>query len=91
MTGQALLRFPAFYETVEKCDMILRTRGMRVIDVLTSKHEAIFNNILNSLVGITVMQVMNYPFQLLRKLYANYIIYLEFTKKKYFFVLFRLD
>ncbi|XP_029670079.1 fatty acid synthase-like [Formica exsecta] len=55
--GQALLRFPTFYKTVKKCDTILRTHGMRIIDVLTSKHEAIFNSILNSLVGITVMQI----------------------------------
>ncbi|XP_070161148.1 fatty acid synthase-like [Polyergus mexicanus] len=55
--GQALLRFPTFYKTVKKCDTILRTRGMCIIDVLTSKHEAIFNSILNSLVGITVMQI----------------------------------
>ncbi|XP_072750344.1 fatty acid synthase-like [Anoplolepis gracilipes] len=55
--GQSLLRFPAFYKTIEKCDTILKTRGMRIINVLTSKHEAIFNNILNSLVGTTVMQI----------------------------------
>ncbi|EFN74070.1 Fatty acid synthase [Camponotus floridanus] len=55
--GQALLRFPIFYKTVEKCDTILRTRGMCIINVLTNEHEAIVNNILNSLVGITVMQI----------------------------------
>ncbi|XP_072750690.1 fatty acid synthase-like [Anoplolepis gracilipes] len=55
--GQALLRFPTFYKTIEKCDTILRTHGIRIVDILTNKHEAIFNNILNSLVGITVMQI----------------------------------
>ncbi|KAL6436122.1 hypothetical protein ACFW04_005722 [Cataglyphis niger] len=57
--GQALLQFPTFYKTVKKCDIILKTCGMscNIIDVLTSKHEAIFNNILNSLIGITVMQI----------------------------------
>lgn len=62
LTGESLLHFPTFYKTVKKCDTILRTCGMHIIDVLTSTHEAIFNNILNSLVGITVMQVMNYLF-----------------------------
>ncbi|XP_025268427.1 fatty acid synthase-like [Camponotus floridanus] len=55
--GQALLQFPAFYKTIEKCDIILRTRGMRIMNILTNKHEAIFNNILNSLVGVTVIQM----------------------------------
>ncbi|EFN62855.1 Fatty acid synthase, partial [Camponotus floridanus] len=55
--GEALLQFPAFYKTIEKCDIILRTRGMCIMNILTNKHEIIFNNILNSLVGITVMQI----------------------------------
>lgn len=55
--GQALLRFPAFYKTIEKCDIILKTCGMHIMDILTNKHETVFNNILNSLVGITVMQI----------------------------------
>lgn len=57
--GQALLEFPVFCKTVEKCDTILRTHGINVIDILINKtNEAVFDNILNSLVGITVMQVM---------------------------------
>jgi len=59
LVGQALLRFPVFSETVEKCDKILQTHGMHVIDILTGKHGATFNNILNSFIGITVMQVIN--------------------------------
>ncbi|XP_067206014.1 fatty acid synthase-like [Linepithema humile] len=55
--GQALLRLPVFSKTIEKCDTILKTHGMNIIDILTSKHKDIFNDILNSLVGITVMQV----------------------------------
>ncbi|XP_067208438.1 fatty acid synthase-like [Linepithema humile] len=55
--GQALLRFPVFSKTIEKCDTILKMLGMYIIDILTSKHKDTFNDILNSLVGITVMQV----------------------------------
>ncbi|XP_050457757.1 fatty acid synthase-like isoform X2 [Cataglyphis hispanica] len=55
--GESLLQFPTFYKSVKKCDTILRTHGMNIIDIITSKHEAIFNSILNSLVGITVMQI----------------------------------
>ncbi|XP_067206011.1 fatty acid synthase-like [Linepithema humile] len=55
--GQALLQFPVFSKTIEKCDTILKRHGMYIIDILTSKNKNIFNDILNSLVGITVMQV----------------------------------
>ncbi|XP_067204077.1 fatty acid synthase-like [Linepithema humile] len=56
-SGQALLRFPVFSKTIKKCDTILKKHGMYIIDILTSKHKDIFDDILNSLVGITVMQV----------------------------------
>nr|XP_012234197.1 PREDICTED: LOW QUALITY PROTEIN: fatty acid synthase-like [Linepithema humile] len=55
--GQALLQFPVFSKTIEKCDTILKMYGINIIDILTNKHKDIFNDILNSLVGITVMQV----------------------------------
>lgn len=63
LSGQAFLQFPVFLETVEKCDNILKLHGMHVIDMLTNKQESTFNNILNTLVGITVMQVLNYTLQ----------------------------
>ena len=59
VTGQALLRFPVFSKIVKKCDTILRTHGMYITEMLTSTRKNIFNDILNSLVGITVIQVTN--------------------------------
>ena len=59
VTGQALLQFPVFSKTVEKCNTILKTHEMYIIEMLTSKRKNIFNDILNSLVCITVMQVIN--------------------------------
>ncbi|XP_032678573.1 fatty acid synthase-like isoform X2 [Odontomachus brunneus] len=55
--GEALLRFPAFSKTVEKCDEILKARGIHIIEILTSKQKTTFDDILNSIVGITVMQL----------------------------------
>ncbi|EZA53779.1 Fatty acid synthase [Ooceraea biroi] len=55
--GQALLQFPVFSQTVERCNKILSPHGVHVNDILTNEQETNCNNILNSLVGITVMQI----------------------------------
>lgn len=67
LTGQALLRFPVFSKTIEQCDAILKKHGLYIINILTSEHKDIFNDILNSLVGITVMQAISCFY----KLYAH--------------------
>ncbi|EFN81866.1 Fatty acid synthase [Harpegnathos saltator] len=55
--GEALLRFPAFSKAVKDCDAILRAYGVNIINILTSKMEDTFDSILNSIVGITMMQL----------------------------------
>jgi len=62
LIGQALLQFPVFSKTIEKCDTILKRHGMHIIHILTNERKDIFDDILNSLVGITVMQVINFSF-----------------------------
>ncbi|KAJ8667374.1 hypothetical protein QAD02_009036 [Eretmocerus hayati] len=55
--GNALLRISSFANTVQKCDEILRPVGVDIYQVLTSEDESTFENILNSFVGITVIQI----------------------------------
>ncbi|XP_025162220.1 fatty acid synthase-like isoform X2 [Harpegnathos saltator] len=55
--GKALLRFPAFCETIEKCDTLLKIHGVHIIDILTSKQKVTLDCISNTVVSITAMQL----------------------------------
>lgn len=79
LIGKALLRFPVFLKTVEKCDTVLRSRGVHIINILTSNQETTLDSILNSVLGINVMQVINNFFnyhcahsRLIRSNFAHY-------------------
>lgn len=51
------MKFPVFVEAIKKCDAVLRPRGVDIIDILTNKDKATFDNILHSFVGIAAVQV----------------------------------
>lgn len=51
------MRFPVFAEAIKKCDAVLRPRGVDIINILTNKDKATFDNILHSFVGIAAVQV----------------------------------
>ncbi|KAL6430383.1 hypothetical protein ACFW04_007806 [Cataglyphis niger] len=55
--GIDLMRFPIFAKAIQKCDDILRPRGVDIINILTNKDKSIFDNILNSFVGIAAIQI----------------------------------
>lgn len=55
--GIDLMRFPVFAKAIQKCDDILRPRGVDIINILTNKDKTIFDNILHSFVGIAAVQV----------------------------------
>ncbi|XP_051154827.1 fatty acid synthase [Leptopilina boulardi] len=55
--GEALMRFPVFAEAVRKCDAVLKPRGVDIYDILTNKDKKVFDNILNSFVGIATVQI----------------------------------
>ncbi|KAG7203848.1 hypothetical protein KM043_017902 [Ampulex compressa] len=55
--GEKLLKFPIFAEAIQKCDSILKPRGLNIYDILTSKRKDVFDNILNSFVGIAAVQI----------------------------------
>jgi len=51
------MRFPVFDKAIKKCDSVLRSRGVDIINILTNKDETIFDNVLHSFVGIAAVQV----------------------------------
>ena len=56
--GSQLLKFPVFRRAIEECQEALRPHGVDLFDVLTSQDPKLFDNILNSFVGIAAVQVM---------------------------------
>jgi len=57
--GADLMRLPVFDKAIKKCDSVLRSRGVDIINILTNKDETIFDNVLHSFVGIAAVQVSN--------------------------------
>lgn len=52
-----MLKFPIFYQAIQRCDAVLRPRGVDIMNILTNKDKTMFDNILNSFVGIAAVQV----------------------------------
>lgn len=55
--GAQLLRIPIFAKAIEKCDRVLRPLGVDIMNVMTSLDPTVFDNIINSFVGISAIQV----------------------------------
>ncbi|XP_072160070.1 fatty acid synthase-like [Bemisia tabaci] len=55
--GLQLLHVPVFRAAIERCDRVLKPRGIDIFEVLTSKDEAINDNIVHSFVAITSIQI----------------------------------
>ncbi|EFN85168.1 Fatty acid synthase [Harpegnathos saltator] len=72
--GEALMQFPTFYKTVEKCDTILKVHGFRIIDILTKRCESTFDSVLNSVIGITVMQLGLINLMMSANIVPDYVI-----------------
>ena len=51
------MRLPIFAEAIKKCDAVLKPYGVDIVEIITSKDKTIFDNILNSFVGIAAIQV----------------------------------
>lgn len=56
-TGDALLQIPVFAEAINKCDRVLKPRGIDIVRIITEKDPKMFDNIVNSFVGIAAIQV----------------------------------
>lgn len=55
--GKDLLNIPIFKETIERCHKILQLKDLDLFNIITTDNTNIFENILNSFVGIGSMQI----------------------------------
>ncbi|XP_060835401.1 fatty acid synthase-like [Rhopalosiphum padi] len=55
--GIDLMKLPVFADAINKCDIILKPLGVDIKYILTSQDPTIFDNILNSFVGIAAVQI----------------------------------
>ncbi|XP_048505788.1 fatty acid synthase-like [Athalia rosae] len=55
--GKALLRIPVFAKTIKECDATLRPYGVDVLGILTAEDPKLLENIMNTFIGITAMQI----------------------------------
>ncbi|XP_026685177.1 fatty acid synthase-like, partial [Diaphorina citri] len=57
--GTDLLRIPLFRQSMERLDAVLKPHGVDLFHILTSTDNTLFDNILNSFVGIAACQIPN--------------------------------
>uniref|UniRef100_A0A1B0AA77 Fatty acid synthase n=1 Tax=Glossina pallidipes TaxID=7398 RepID=A0A1B0AA77_GLOPL len=55
--GSSLMAIPQFRESIERCQKVLESKGLNLIEILTSTDATIFDNILHSFVGIAAVQI----------------------------------
>lgn len=55
--GAQLMDIPIFLKAINKCDAVLKPHGVDIKHILTSQNPELFDNILNSFVGIAAVQV----------------------------------
>ncbi|XP_050423204.1 fatty acid synthase-like [Adelges cooleyi] len=55
--GTQLLSIPVFAKAIRKCDAVMRPKGIDIFDIITNLDSTMFDNILNSFVGIAAIQI----------------------------------
>ncbi|XP_059054117.1 fatty acid synthase-like [Achroia grisella] len=55
--GVSLMQIPIFAAAIERCQKVLLTKGIDLINIITTSDESVFDNILNSFVGIAAIQI----------------------------------
>ncbi|VVC29220.1 Hypothetical protein CINCED_3A006213 [Cinara cedri] len=55
--GEKLMNIPIFMDAINKCDAVLKPRGIDIKHILSSQNPVLFDNILNSFVGIAAVQI----------------------------------
>lgn len=55
--GRDLLALPPFQESIEKSANTLKTLGLDLYAILNSNEKTVFDDVLNSFVGIAAIQV----------------------------------
>jgi fatty acid synthase, animal type len=55
--GTDLLTIPLFRKTIQKCHDILASKGLNLIEIITSQDKSTFDQVLNSYVGIVAIEI----------------------------------
>lgn len=55
--GKDLLKVPLFKQTIERCHKILANKKLDLLNIITTDDKSIFENVLNSFVGIGAVQI----------------------------------
>lgn len=55
--GKSLMSLPLFAQSIEQSHEILKAKNIDLIHIITQEDSTIFDNVLNSFVGITAIQV----------------------------------
>ena len=83
--GKSLMRLPIFAESIKKCDRVLKPHGVDIYNILMNPDKTIFDNILNSFVGIAAVQVIidfNYIyFSVIKNFLKCFNLFSEILKK----------
>lgn len=66
---EGLLQLEPFAKAINRAAAVLKVEGLDLLSVLNSKDETTFDNVLNSFVSITSMQVI---FQNIDNIFENY-------------------
>lgn len=52
-----LMKIPIFKDAIDKCQEVLLKKGVDLISIITNPDKKVYDNILNSFVGIAAIQV----------------------------------
>ncbi|NP_001037478.1 p270 [Bombyx mori] len=55
--GAQLMRIPVFAAAIEKCNNVLKPKGINVVKIITDSDPKMFDDVLNSFVGIAAIQI----------------------------------
>nr|XP_050849364.1 fatty acid synthase-like isoform X2 [Vespula vulgaris] len=55
--GKSLMKIPIFAEAIKKCDTVLKPRGYDIVKILCDEDPTIYDNIINSFLGIAAVQI----------------------------------
>ncbi|XP_052751948.1 fatty acid synthase-like [Galleria mellonella] len=56
-TAMQLIKIPVFAAAIKRCHKILKPKGINLIKIITESNPKIYNNVLNSLIGIVAIQI----------------------------------
>ncbi|XP_015174820.1 PREDICTED: fatty acid synthase-like [Polistes dominula] len=55
--GQSLMKIPIFAEAIKICDKVLKPRGYDIVHIICDNDPTIYDNIVNSFLGIAAIQI----------------------------------